>query len=106
MNDYAKTIRQQLQEAENAAMEELEQRGAPFLWACIFAMVIAAGIGLWNGYQKHIAIEEEYAQLSARYAELDRQNSMFLLCLNGQPIGLGDAVLRCRIKPQEPGERL
>jgi uncharacterized protein HemX len=101
MNDHAKTIREQQHAQENAVIEALEQRGAPFLWAWIFAMCIAAGVGLWNGYQKLVETEEQVKALSARYVELQQQNEAFVQCLNGRPIALGNEVLRCRIKKQE-----
>lgn len=101
MNDHAKTIREQLKEAEDAAMAEMEQRGAPFLWALVFAMVIAAGIGLLDGLQSYFATKEQIKTLSARYVELQQQHEAFVQCLNGRPVVLGDDVLHCRIKKQE-----
>lgn len=84
LNDHAPRIRaQQLQAAENAAMEDLEQRGAPLMWAmCVVALLLAAD-GLHSGWQQ--------------YADLAAQNEAMIQCLNGKAIGLGDSVLRCEI---------
>lgn len=84
LNDHAPRIRaQQLQAAENAAMEDLEQRSAPLMWAmCVVALLMAMD-GLYGSWQQ--------------YAELAAQGEVMIQCLNGKAIGLGDAVLRCEI---------
>lgn len=107
LNDHAPILReQQRREAENAYMKELERHSAPLLWMFLCAIVLAAVFGLLDGLLQKHQYEKEYAALKAKHAELAAQNEAFIRCLNGQPVGLGDAVLRCRIKPQEPGERL
>lgn len=84
LNDHAPRIRAQLQQAaENAAMEDLEQRSAPLMWAMCVVVLLMAVDGLHSGWQQ--------------YAELAVQNEVMIQCLNGNAIGLGDAVLRCEI---------
>jgi len=85
LKDHAPRIRAQQQQAEeNAAMEDMEQRGAPLMWAmCVVALLTAAD-GLYGSWQQ--------------YAELAAQGEVMIQCLNGKAIGLGDAVLHCELR--------
>lgn len=82
--DHApRIIAQQQQAAENAAIEELETRTAPLFWAVYlvtFAAVFVIAVDGWQHY-KTLAAEHEY----------------LVSCLNGQSVGMGDAVLRCQV---------
>lgn len=84
LNDHAPSLRdKQRAEQENKAMEELEQRGAPLLWAVyVAAVLLVIGVAV-DGWQQ--------------YAELAAQNEAMIQCLNGKVIGLGDSVLHCEI---------
>ena len=85
LNDHAPRIRaQQLQAAENAAMENLEQRSAPLMWAMCVAVLLIAADGLYSRWQQ--------------YTEMAAQNEAMIQCINGRTIGLGDAVLRCEVR--------
>lgn len=85
LNDHAPRIRaQQLQAVENAAMENLEQRSAPLMWAMYVVALLLAADGLHSGWQQ--------------YADLAAQNEAMIQCINGSAIGLGDAVLRCEVR--------
>lgn len=82
--DHApRIIAQQQQAAENAAIDELEKRTAPLFWAVYlvtFAAVFAIAVDGWQHY-KSLAAEHEH----------------LVQCLNGQAVGMGDAVLRCQV---------
>lgn len=83
-NDHAPYLLQkQREEKENAEMDDLARRSAPLLWAVYLAVVIAA-IGMADSHIEH-------------YLEMAAQNEALVQCLNGQPIELDNAILRCEI---------
>lgn len=85
MNDHAPRIHaQQQQTAENAAMEDLEQRSAPLLWSMYVVALLMVANGVSGGWKQ--------------YAELAAQNEAMIQCINGEAIGLGDNVLHCEMR--------
>lgn len=91
MNDHASRIRaQQENQAELAAIAELEQRTAPLIWmvyAVAFAVVLLIAADGWARYK----------ELADYYAELEATHEKLVQCINGQTFLLGDAVMRCQV---------
>lgn len=87
--DHAPRIRAQQQaEIENAEMELLEQRSAPLLWAVFMAvMVLSLGQAV-HGVHDHLQ----------RDAEEARNSKALVQCLNGKPLRLGSALVRCEVR--------
>lgn len=92
MIDHAPRIRaEQQQAAENAAIEDLERRSAPLLWAVYMAvMVLSLGYAA-ESVQTHIQ----------RVAELAAQGEAFAQCLNGQTYMIESVVVRCDLQERQ-----
>lgn len=89
MIDHAQRLRTQQQQAlENAAIEELEKRSAPLLWM-VYAVTIVTVLSI---------AANQAASFADRYADMAAQNDVLVQCLNGHPISMGDAVLRCDVR--------
>jgi hypothetical protein len=88
MNDHASRIHaQQQQAAEIAAVESLRNLAAPLFGAVAVAVLLLAASGIRYGW--------------AQWQEMQQQNNAMVQCLNGQPLALGKAVLRCQISSYE-----
>jgi uncharacterized protein HemX len=88
MNDHASRIHAQQQQAEeNAAMESLKNLAAPLFGAVAVAVLLLAASGVRYGW--------------AQWQDMQRQNDAMMQCLNGRPLALGKAVLRCQISSYE-----
>jgi hypothetical protein len=84
MNDHAPRLRaQQRQAAEAAAAESLNALAAPLFCAIAVAVLLLVASGV-----RHVWMQ---------WRDIQQQNEMMMQCLNGRPLALGKAVLRCHI---------
>lgn len=88
-NDHAPRIRaQQQQAADQEAIEELERRSAPLLWA-VFAAAFAVSMSFAvDGLSAHVE----------RYTDMAATSEAFAQCLNGRMIKLGGAFVQCEVR--------
>lgn len=91
MIDHAPRIRALHEnEAELAAIAELEQRTAPLIWmvyAVTFAVVLFIAADGWGRYK----------ELAAYYAELAADHEKLVQCIKGKAFLLDGAVMRCEV---------
>jgi len=90
MIDHAHYFREQQRQAEeNAAIEDMERRSAPLLWAVYLSVAAIALSVVVSGVDEHID----------HVNNLAHTNDVFAQCLNGQTIGIGaSGVLRCDVR--------
>lgn len=75
--------------ADNRAIEELERRSAPLLWAVYMAVLVLSLGYAYDVAQAHIRHVDSMATT----------NDVFAKCLNGTPIGIGNSgVLHCEVR--------
>lgn len=89
LGDHSPRIYAQQQQAvENSAMEALEQRAAPLLWAIIAAIVVCLVAEMVNDTTAFVR----------HHSELVQVNHALAACMNGHAISLGDAELKCQVR--------
>lgn len=90
IDHYPRIRAQQENQAELAAIEELEQRAAPLIglvYALAFAAVLIIAVDGWGRYK----------DLAAYYTELEATHKKLVQCIKGRTFDLDGAVLSCHV---------
>ncbi|MEW5905133.1 MAG: hypothetical protein AB1722_12420 [Pseudomonadota bacterium] len=86
MIDHAPYFRAQAQQAkEQQAIDDMERRSAPLLWACYMAALVISLGAAADAAQAHLQ----------RVGELAAQGEAFAQCLNGKAYKIDNVVVRC-----------
>lgn len=71
-------------------MNNLKLRAVSLWLGYLVAFLAVLGMAV-DGWRRH-------ADMAARYASMAAANEALVKCINGQAIGLGDAVMRCNVR--------
>ena len=87
MIDHAPRIRAlQQQQSEQEAINDLERRSAPLLWAVYFAVAIITLALAADGVHTHFK----------RYTDLGAEEEALVQCMNGKLIAFGSTFVTCQ----------
>lgn len=92
MIDHAPRIRaEQQQAADQSAIDDMERRSAPLLWAVYLVVLVLSLAYAAEGTQAHIQ----------RVTELAAQGEAFAQCLNGHTYMIENVVVRCDVQTRQ-----